>query len=680
MLGPSIHSPTTDARTAWRSEVSEALRRGQVLLSATTTFPRAGSVNHPVIAFVDLCVSLADRYPLLDREAISVLWWAMSYTFQSPSVLRHLTRLLASVGESDDARRMYELYVRLVLKDRETHQPEISLQLKRRPTEGPALSPVEIHQEVMAVEEQNGVAAGKTSSTQRAEAETESDENFIGALLVGSRLFLRNLGDAEEAWSYVSLAGDVVRNASKRQPLALKDSLRGEVEECKGIIRMAMGMRGEWKDSLYGSHLAYTPIAGGDPVVRPSYQAQSLDHLRAAIRLDSSSGSIFYHLSYCQAEARAIEDATESIRRAIEIRASDIQAWHLLALLLTAQGDWDAAAKACEAGVAVWEQEEERELLEAEGAGSGGNPDDSDPAIETKDFAGSTSASGPSVAIIAPPSRTNSEPLLFASGEFKPTQIMTRPTHPPAVNRVVRLEHVIRLRMTANVIAEKTQGCEVAMLRQQELFGFFSARSGKNRGQGIAVGRALPGSASMTSFAPPETQLEAKTVESFVDLNIDTEPAEAGRMENSVVAGEPHPLFTEYALTDLLTTAVQPPTPGAARQTSSSFPSPQAASTATNRTASLNSSPGISPNTSESESPRSNRPMSLQDGPKDNRRNFSGGRSLSGTKRLMAKHLHVPHQPRSRPSSIRRASRKEDLSEHSHNTVCLSSGPLTHLL
>ena len=544
MLDSSISSPTTDARTAWRSEVSEALRQGQALLSATTTFPRAGSVNHPVIAFVDLCVSLADRYPLLNREAISVLWWAMSYTFQSPSVLGHLTRLLASVGESDDARRLFELYVRLVLKDRETHQPEISLQLKRRPTEGPALSPVEIHQEVMAGEEQNGVAADKTS-TQRAEAETESDENFIGALLVGSRLFLRNLGDADEAWSYVTLAGDVAQNASKRQPLALKDSLRAEVEECKGIIRMAMGMRGECKGSMYGSSLAHIGIAGGDPVVRPSYQAQSLDHLRAAILLDPASGSIFYHLSYCQAEARAIEDATESIRRAIEIRASDIQAWHLLALLLTAQGDWNAAAKACDAGVAVWEQEEERELLEAEGAGTGGNPDDSDPAIETKDFAGSTSTSGPSVAITAPPSQTNSEPLLFASGEFKPTRIMIRPTHPPAVNRVVRLEHIIRLRMTANVIAEKTQGCEIAMLRQQELFGFFSARSGKNRGQGIAVGRALPGSASVTSFAPPETQLEAKVVESFVDLNIDTEPAEAGRLENSVVAGEPYLILTE---------------------------------------------------------------------------------------------------------------------------------------
>ena len=244
MLDPSVPSPTTDARTAWRAEVSEALRQGQNLLSATTSFPRAGSVNHPVIAFVDLCVSLADKCPLLDRETISILWWAMSYTFQSPSVLRHLTRLLASVGDSDDARRIFELYVRLVLKDRETHQPEVSLQLKRRPTEGLALSPEEIHQEVVAAEEQNGTEQ-EEKATQKAEAETESDENFIGALLVGARVLLRNLGDAEEAWSYVTLAGDVVRHVDRKRPGALKDLVRAEVEECKGIILMAMGMRGK---------------------------------------------------------------------------------------------------------------------------------------------------------------------------------------------------------------------------------------------------------------------------------------------------------------------------------------------------------------------------------------------------------------------------------------------------
>ena len=234
-------APNLDARSTWRSETGEAIKQARQLLSATTTFPRAGSVNHPVIAFVDLVAALADKCPLLDRDAINVMWWAMGYTFQSPSVLRHLTRLLAAVGDSDDARRISELYVKLVLKDRETHQPEISLQLKRRPTEDSAASSIEIHQEATEAEDLPG-DSGKAD--QRAEAEIESDADFVGSLLVGARLLLRNLGDAEEAWSYVYLAGDAVRGAAKRRN-RLSDKVRAEVEECKGIVRMAMGMRGE---------------------------------------------------------------------------------------------------------------------------------------------------------------------------------------------------------------------------------------------------------------------------------------------------------------------------------------------------------------------------------------------------------------------------------------------------
>jgi hypothetical protein len=49
---------------------------------------------------------------------------------------------------------------------------------------------------------------------------------------------------------------------------------------------------------------------------------------------------------------------------------------------------------------------------------------------------------------------------------------------------------------------EKTQGAEVAMLRHQELFAFFSARSGKNRKQfGYAKGiRGVTPSASVVGL------------------------------------------------------------------------------------------------------------------------------------------------------------------------------------
>ncbi|ORX34731.1 hypothetical protein BD324DRAFT_634724 [Kockovaella imperatae] len=642
LLDGSIPVPTADARTTWRSEVMEALRQARQLLAATTTFPRAGSINHPVAAFVDLVAALADKCPLLSRDAISVMWWAMSYTFQSLSVLRHLTRLLAAVGDSEDSRRTFELYVKLVLKDRETHQPEVTLQLKRRPTEDEAAPTAVIQQDAARAEQAKEESDGKGPS-QQAEAQSESDQDFVGCLLVGARLLLRNLGDAEEAWRYVCLAGDVIRNASQGGETWLSPRIRGEVEECKGIIRMAMGMR------------------AGDPVTRPSYQAQALNHLSLATELDKTSATAFYHLSYCQAEARSIDAATDSIRRALELESKNIQSWHLLSLLLTAQGDWEAAAKAGEAGVSVWEQEEEREMRESEGSGVGGNPDGQNPTVDAKDFAVIDGQSAPVISASTIGIASNNEPLLLPSGEFKPTRVMTAPNYPPSVTRVVRLEQVIRLRMTLNVIAEKLHGPELAMLKQQELFSFFSARSGKNRGQAGGISKVLPSSMSSMSFGAPATHAEGKPVEeSFVDLTLDADHAEAGRME-------------------IETVAVQPPTP-VVSQSVPLFPEshPPSGSTAPESARRSLESPGeSSPITSDTDSPRSSTPGSVQPPRGPRRRSFTGGRSLSGTKRLVAKHLHVP-QSRSRPSSVRRPSDKQDqLSLNRSRTASSSSAALS---
>lgn len=231
-------STSYPARQTWQLEVIEAFNQGQRLLSATTTFPRAGSINVPVTAFTELCVALADQYRPLIRNAVGILWWSMNLTFQSQSVLRHLTRLLASSGNAEDARRTFELYVELVLKARQTHQPESSLQLKRRPAEDDAADAATIAKEAGEAEYQEGALA-EERQTQTAEAELDTDEDFVEALLVGSRVLLKDLGEAEDAWRYVVLAGDVIEE-SHQLGRRISQSLKAEVEECKGIVRIAM--------------------------------------------------------------------------------------------------------------------------------------------------------------------------------------------------------------------------------------------------------------------------------------------------------------------------------------------------------------------------------------------------------------------------------------------------------
>lgn len=117
---------------------------------------------------------------------------------------------------------------------------------------------------------------------------------------------------------------------------------------------------------------------------------------------------------------------------------------------------------AVEAGWRVWEERDEKERrMEEEGEGTA--VEDSigtRPEITSKDFA-------------APFTNTTaSSPLVLPTGTFPPLPPL--PESPPTPSS--KLAQVIRLRMTLNMIIEKTLGCEEAMVRQQELFAFFSAR------------------------------------------------------------------------------------------------------------------------------------------------------------------------------------------------------------
>jgi len=366
---------------------------------------------------------------------------------------------------------------------------------------------------------------------------------------------------------------------------------------------------------------------GADPSIRPTYQAQAIDYLKVATQLNPSSASAYYNLALCQAQARSIEAASESIRRSLELDSRNVQAWHLLALLLTAQKDWEDASKAGEAGISVWEQDEENEVSDEEIVS--GSSDD--PNIASRDFASATHP----VAV-----EMNNEPLLLPSGNFHPPHIGSQPPS-SALSRAKRLENVISLRMTMNVVAEKILGQEVAMLRQQELFAFFSGRSGKNRGLHGGVGtRGLVGSQSYSSVQNARDDLGG----SYISVSVDrAAAADTSANDGGVIS-------------------VIPPTPSIETPDTSAYaarPLGQPIGGVAHAMVqhSARSSPGGSSATSDADSPD-------ERGEKGQHKE----KKLGATKRLVARHLHVPHNGSgrsSRPSSVRRLPVAEDTGEWS---------------
>ena len=223
-------SPSRSARATWRAEVHDAMRIGQRMLSDTTSFPKAGDVNEAVTEFTNQVALFPDLAPSTAPEVISILWWGTTLTFQSQSILRHLVRLLSTTSSADktEARRTFELYVQLVVKSRLSNDPDSPLKLERHPTE---------------TEEEEVVADDVVVEREHVELETsmDTDEQFASTLLIGAELLLSAFDDSEEAWRYATLAGDVVKHGHGVSP-----KLAAKVEECKGIVRLAMSTSGEY--------------------------------------------------------------------------------------------------------------------------------------------------------------------------------------------------------------------------------------------------------------------------------------------------------------------------------------------------------------------------------------------------------------------------------------------------
>lgn len=488
-------TPSRTARTIWRGEVTEALRCGQRLLGETTSFPRAGEYNHAVVSFANRAAQFPALSQSLARDAVNVLWWATQLTYHSQSVMRNLARLLEVTGEVKEARRVFELYVQLVLKARETENPDHPLKLQRHPTDtdekeapgakrGSESSQDEFHS---AKEEAGGVVHD--------DADIDTDDQFVQGLNVGALMLLRHFNDSADAWRYATLASDVTKRGKVTPFVAAR------AEEVKGIVRLCMSNSGE----AVGTALLKLNERGK----RKQLQSQALAHLRKAVAIDPNSVSAYYHLAYAYAVSRQIDLALGSVRHALELDSHAVRCWHLLALLLTATGDWQAARKAAETGASLWETTDEAAM-----ADEGDLP-----------YAGQ------------PPSKA-AHALLQPNGDLTPTPAI--PDAKPGKDE--RLREILQLRMTLNTIVEKLDGPDAALVRQQELFKFFSSRTDPMR---PAVGAPAGGGAAL---APALSIGTVQTVQ-----------GQQGRDER--LASD---LGGSYILTPPHDVQVSPPTPAAA--------------------------------------------------------------------------------------------------------------------
>ncbi|OLL25309.1 putative cargo-transport protein ypp1, partial [Neolecta irregularis DAH-3] len=151
----------------------------------------------------------------------------------------------------------------------------------------------------------------------------DSDETFLETICTGVRLCAKFLQDGVEAVKYAEMAKEI------SVTLKISDT------RLLALVCQAQG-------------IAYAYEARN----RPGLQLEAIKHLVNSQKLLSNQ-SIHYLLALQYAENRDVLDALHHIRISLQFSHTHIPSWHLLALLLSAQENFEDALDACEAAFSV---------------------------------------------------------------------------------------------------------------------------------------------------------------------------------------------------------------------------------------------------------------------------------------------------------------------------------------
>lgn len=403
--------------------------------------------------------------------------------------MRHLSHLLLIQDNLVTARRTFDLYVRLVHKSRQTGGGDISLQLKHRPTHQPPAGPSAIVPQIAGEE---GLAEDELRGSG---VDADSDRTFVHHLIWGVSILAKlakSHTDAKEVQELAKLANEVLRS---NEHLLEDHALEAKVARAEGIAFLVLAQRGEYISPASRSTdqpVIFRRRIEPDPKLRPKHQLTALERLKESVKLDPNAAGTFYHLAIAQAETRDIPEAVLSARAAVEKNPAEIRSWHLLGLLLTAQGDWNGAKAVFELGLAHAD-----DSRPSEGDGGTATPTiDGLPqpgGLQAKDFAtkggegtgevieglGTSAASAHTTPT---PERPNPFSEASPAKTLLPTTLILPPSKtllapPPDTPRPTtsdKFEASLQLRITQLALTELADGSDLANLMWPEIFAFFS--------------------------------------------------------------------------------------------------------------------------------------------------------------------------------------------------------------
>ncbi|TKY87639.1 hypothetical protein EX895_003220 [Sporisorium graminicola] len=404
---PSSYRELRPPTVSWSNESLTAQKAAFNSLQKSTAFPKAGHINEEVLDFADEMVKAWRINGGLGGEqadeVAEILHGLVELTFHSQRIARYLVEVLFAAECFDEAKRALQAYVQLVEKAREA---ESSSDANSHGQEAETKQNGEKHQQGNH-EKQQQQANGTSTTSSR---DHDPDEVYANALAHGAYMVGRHANDFALANKIASKALAVVQdNEGKFKPAFQKSAeLLARLKRVSGFVKAGLA------------------IQVADPVRRPVLQSEALAELTTAARLDDQSSEAFYQLAFLQAELRDVHSAIQSARKAVELEPADVESWHLLVLLLSAQKKYKDAFKIAEVALDECDKDDK-------GASTG--------------------------------AVNGTSPANFAASQLLSVDYPPRPLE--------RNESILRLMMTYNALEELNDGVESAIAGQKELFSYF---------------------------------------------------------------------------------------------------------------------------------------------------------------------------------------------------------------
>ncbi|KAG1824098.1 hypothetical protein EV424DRAFT_1396074 [Suillus variegatus] len=418
----------------WISTARSVIHEYRTILGTCTAFPKAGERNVKVEDFVDLCVAVWETNGTMSdpvRWVLDMLWWATRLTFNSYRIYRHMTRLLSISGDAELAKRTLRLYVQVVSKAREA-----------------------------------GV-----------DNDFDTDRHWVETLIDGARMLCRLSISRQDGIDDAKEAGDMIEKAKTR--------LDEYDKEMVARVALAEG-------------ICYTTLAiiEQDPYTRQARLGRALAAYLKSVAIHPTPAA-HHQLAIALSlpgSSQNLDEAIVSARAAVEDDADEIRHWHLLGLLLSANGEWEKAASVLEVGAELDERKQDMESparLDAENTAN--DIVVKEPiadGIQAQDFESAHQHAQAKGHSKLPTAHLPLNDAYGTTAEHKrlldphattipPSATLLRPLpdHPLPSPRDA-FDYALQLRMTQMALAEHIEGPEGAEGRWVDVFGWVAERKG----------------------------------------------------------------------------------------------------------------------------------------------------------------------------------------------------------